>query len=550
MKEMLAHKHIVQQLREHAEVFKHLHLRDLFNQDSKRFDNFSLTTHDLLLDFSKNLITDKTLPLLYQLANSCELGNRIDQLFTGAKVNTTEGRPALHTALRNRSCSPMWVDGVNITEEVNDALAQMAAIVEKIHAAKWLGFSNKPISDVVNIGIGGSDLGPAMATFALSPYDLNKVRLHFVSNIDDSAFFETTRKLNPETTLFIVASKSFTTQETLCNAISAQNWLLKACCDPNNLTSHFIAITARPEKAIAWGIDTILPIWDWVGGRFSLCSAIGLPVALAIGMDNFLLLLQGAHAIDQNFRYANFENNLPVILALLSIWYINFFNVHSYAILPYDQYLQHLPAYLQQLEMESNGKYRRLNGEKVTYATSPVIWGMVGCNGQHAFHQLLHQGTGLIPIDFILPLTSQHPIEDHHNWLVANCLSQSQALMCGKTEREVRQELQNQGLSTIEIENLLPHQVLLGNRPSNTMLIPKLTPFFLGALIATYEHKVFVQSVIWDINCFDQWGVELGKQLTQEIYQQLTSTKTETRHDSSTSGLINRYKKCNSSAQD
>ncbi len=541
---MLAHQEITDCLSKHAEAIKRAHLRELFIKDKHRFDRFSLMINDLLFDFSKNRIIDKTLPLLFKLADVCKLTDKIDQLFSGGKVNITENRPALHPALRHQNSSTLIVDGANITRAVNEALDEMTAIVQKLHDKAWLGFSGKPITDVVNIGIGGSDLGPVMTTFALTPYHLNKLTLHFISNIDDSAFWETTRHLCPETTLFIVASKSFTTRETLCNATTAKKWLLKACGDESKLTMHFIAITAKFEKAKAWGIQTILPIWDWVGGRFSLWSAIGLPIALAIGMDNFKSLLKGANLVDQNFREANFENNLPVILALLNIWYINFFNVHSYAILPYDQYLLHLPAYLQQLEMESNGKCRRLSGEKINYSTSPVVWGMVGSNSQHAFHQLLHQGTELIPIDFILPLTSHHPIGDHHTWLVANCLSQSQALMYGKNEQEVRSELTRQGLSQLQIETLLPHQILMGNRPSNTIIIPKLTPFFLGALIALYEHKVFVQSVIWDINCFDQWGVELGKQLTQGIYEQLTAVENlSTIYDSSTHGLINNYKK-------
>jgi glucose-6-phosphate isomerase len=418
----------------------------------------------------------------------------------------------------------------------------MDSMTKKIQMGEWRGFSHKAITDVVNLGIGGSDLGPAMATYALSPYHLNGIRCHFVSNIDETDIWEATKNLNPETTLFIVASKSFTTQETLCNALTAKNWLRRASKD-EDVSQHFIAITAKPEKAKQWGIKHILPLWNWVGGRFSLWSAIGLPIAIAIGMENFKLMLEGANAIDRHFRTSDFSKNIPVILALLNIWYVNFFNVRSYAVLPYDQYLKFLPAYLQQLEMESNGKYRRHNGEKVAYATSPVIWGMVGSNGQHAFHQLLHQGTQLIPIDFILPVRSHHPLEDHHTWLVANCLSQSKALMLGKNEEEVRRELIQQQLDEEEIKTLLPHKILIGNRPSNTLLIPKLTPFTLGAIIALYEHKVFVQSIIWDINCFDQWGVELGKQLTDEIFKELSSSKQGNKeHDSSTQGLINYYK--------
>lgn len=532
---------IAKQLKEHAASLLKLHLRDVFNADPNRFGKFSLETNNLLFDYSKNFITEKTLPLLIKLANESALIDKIDRLFSGSVVNTTENRPALHTALRDFSGGSLSVNGYNISEKINDAFSRMANIVDKIHNGKWLGFTQKAITDVVNLGIGGSDLGPAMATYALSPYHLDKVECHFVSNIDETDIWETTKNLNPETTLFIVASKSFTTQETLSNAISAKNWLQKAFGEVD-LSQHFIAVTSKVEKAEEWGIKYILPVWDWIGGRFSLWSAMGLSVALAVGMDNFRQLLEGAYAIDRHFQFTDFSKNIPVILGALSVWYINFFNVKSYAILPYDQYLKLLPAYLQQLDMESNGKYRKHNGEKVTYDTCPVIWGMVGSNGQHAFHQLLHQGTQMIPVDFILPMSSHHPLEDHHTWLVANCLSQSKALMLGKNEEEVKIELLEQNLAEKEIQRLLPHKVLLGNRPSNTLLIPKLTPYTLGSLIALYEHKVFVQSVIWDINCFDQWGVELGKQFTGEIFAEISANKTQNLHDSSTQGLINYYK--------
>lgn len=542
---MLEHREIYQQLEEHSKRISHSHLRELFKNDPQRFEKFSLEEHGLLFDFSKNIIDEAILSVLFKLAEARKLRDNIEKLFTGANVNTTENRPALHTVLRSFSKAPLIIDGRNVTQEVHETLEKMEQIVSKLHSGEWRGFSNKPITDVINLGIGGSDLGPAMATYALSPYHQGKIKCHFVSNIDDSDIWEAIKNLNPETTLFITASKSFNTQETLCNATTARNWILKACGDEQLLASHFIAVTAKPEKAEEFGIKHILPIWDWVGGRFSLWTAIGLPIAIAIGMEHFKELLQGANALDQHFRTAPFHQNIPVILALINIWYVNFFNVRSYAILPYDQYLELLPAYLQQLEMESNGKYRRLDGSKVACATSPVIWGMVGSNGQHAFHQLLHQGTQLIPIDFILPLTCHHPLEDHHAWLVANCLSQSKALMFGKTSKEVREELVTQQLPESEIEKLLPHKILIGNRPSNTLLIPKLTPFSLGMLIALYEHKVFTESVIWDINCFDQWGVELGKQLTGEIFQQLQAKVNQIAqdHDSSTQGLMNYYKK-------
>lgn len=530
------------QLEEHAKKYANLHMRDLFEQDPARFKRYSILFNNLLFDFSKNLITDETLSLLLELANQSNLKEAIEQLFSGGEINSTEHRPALHTALRDLANRPMIINGINITDEINNALSVMTDIVDKLHTKKWVGFSGKAITDVINLGIGGSDLGPAMATYALTPYHQNEIKCHFVSNVDETDIWETIKNLNPETTLFIVASKSFTTQETLCNAISAKNWLLKVAIHEQQLENHFIAITAKKEKAEQFGIKHILPIWDWVGGRFSLWSAIGLPLAISIGMNNFRLFLKGAHEIDQHFRSTEFSKNIPVILALLNIWYVNFFNISSYAILPYDQYLELLPAYLQQLEMESNGKCVNQQGKKVTYSTSPVIWGRVGCNGQHAFHQLLHQGTQFVPLDFILPLTSHHPLEDHHPWLIANCLSQSKALMLGKNEEEVRAELLAENLSQDQIDELLPHKVTPGNRPSNTILIPKLTPETLGALIALYEHKVFVQSVIWDINCFDQWGVELGKRFTLEIFSELSGKSPLNEHDSSTLGLISYYK--------
>lgn len=541
---MLKKSEIYTQLAEHAKLFSQVHLRDLFKQNDQRFEQYSLQHDNLLFDFSKNFLIDETLDLLINLATKCSLEEKIENLFTGVNVNTTEHRPALHTALRNFSSEKIIINETNISEQIATTLNEMSDMVEQIQNNNWLGFSGKPITDVVNLGIGGSDLGPAMATYALTPYHSKKIRCHFVSNIDETDIWEVIKSLNPETTLFIIASKSFTTQETLCNAVSAKNWLLKACSDEALLMSHFIAVTNKHERATAWGIKHILPIWDWVGGRFSLWSAIGLPIAISIGMDNFKQLLQGAKSIDDHFRSTEFSKNIPVIMALLTIWYVNFFNVHSYAILPYDHYLKLLPAYLQQLEMESNGKYRRINGDKVDYLTSPVIWGMVGSNGQHAFHQLLHQGTQLIPIDFILPIQSHHPLEDHHTWLVANCLSQSKALMLGRTAEEVRVELMSEQLSSNEIEQLLPHKVLMGNRPSNTLLLPMLTPYNLGLMIALYEHKVFVESVIWDINCFDQWGVELGKQFAQKIYRQLAKdSPLQEQNDCSTKGLINYYKK-------
>jgi glucose-6-phosphate isomerase len=541
MSNTVSPNNIFSDLTEHAKELQQIHLRDLFTQNPNRANRFSIETDSVLFDFSKNFITEKTRALLCALANECKLSDRIDALFSGQCINSTEERPALHTALRQQSNSSLIINHRNITDDINKTLRQMTLIVEKIQQSNWLGFNHQPITDVVNLGIGGSDLGPAMCTYALSHFQNSLVRCHFVSHIDDIDIWQRDQSLKPETTLFIVASKSFTSKETLLNATKAKNWLVTASGDEKCLTNHFIAITAKPDTAKQWGISHILPIWDWVGGRFSVWSAIGLPIAISIGMENFRAFLQGAHSVDQHFRTTEFEKNIPVLLALLSIWYVNFFNAKSYAILPYDQLLQHLPAYLQQLEMESNGKYCRHNGQQVNYATSPVIWGEVGSNGQHAFHQLLHQGTQFIPIDFVLAATNYHAEPKHHAWMVASCLSQSKALMLGRTEAEVRLELEQQHLSEDAINKLLPHKILIGNRPSNTLLLPTLNPYNLGALLALYEHKVFVQSVIWDINCFDQWGVELGKQFTEEIFQQLCDGKSGN-HDSSTTALINYYK--------
>lgn len=536
---------VFKSLLEHYKSMREVHMRDLF-LDSNRFERFSLEACGLLLDYSKNRVISETMQKLVQLAEISQLPTAIDNMFQGRVVNITEKRPALHTALRNLKDPELLVDNRNILEDVRGVLAKIEAIVAKLHAAQWLGFSQKPITDVVNIGIGGSDLGPALATNALTPYHCKHLRVHFVSNIDGSHLTEVLKGLSPETTLFIVASKSFTTPETLCNAISAKNWLISASkSNLEQLQNHFIAVTAHPERATRFGIrtDYILPIWNWVGGRFSLWSAVGLAVAIAIGMQNFKALLQGAYDMDQHFKQADLANNMPVILALLSIWYINFFGINNFAVLPYDQYLYLLPAYLQQAEMESNGKNIKSNGEYVSFQTSPVVWGTVGCNGQHAFHQLLHQGTQIIPIDFIISTQAHHQLVEHHQLLVANCLSQSKALMLGKTLREVEQELAEQGMDIMSIKQLAPHKVLPGNRPSNTLFLPKQNPYTLGALLALYEHKIFVQGMIWQINSFDQWGVEFGKKITEEIYEDLGNNKLMRHHDDSTLNLIKYYKK-------
>lgn len=534
-----------QALSQHYQSLSHLRMQDLFQADSQRFTDFSLEAAGLLLDFSKNRITHETLSLLENLAETAHLTQQIEQLFSGQLLNHTENRAALHTALRQTDDTPVYVQGENIIPLVRASQQKMTAIVEAITSGAWHGFSGLAITDVVNIGIGGSDLGPAMATLALAPFAVDSIRCHFVSNIDGSQLHETLKNLNPATTLFIVSSKSFTTTETLCNASSAKNWLMNAAGNQSALSQHFLAVTAKPECAINFGIPTknILPLWDWVGGRYSLWSAVGLPIAFTIGMKNFNALLAGAYAMDLHFRSAPLTKNMPVILALLSIWYTNFFDARTQAILPYDHHLRLLPAYLQQAHMESHGKLIHHDGSSVQHLTGPVIWGGVGTNGQHAFHQLLHQGTQLVPVDFIVAANNHHDLIEHHELLFANCLSQSQALMVGRNIEQVTKELIATGLSANDAAALAPHKVIPGNRPSNTILLSQLTPHSLGALIALYEHKIFAQGVIWQINNFDQWGVELGKALTQPILETLRNLNQTQSHDTSTHGLISFYKK-------
>jgi glucose-6-phosphate isomerase len=523
-----------QKLQQHHQLIANKHMRELFAENPQRFDQFSLTAADLFLDYSKNRITAETMQLLVGLAKEVNLTDHIEAMFTGQIINKTEQRAVLHTALR----SPK-----HDIPEIKETLQKMLACAENIRNGKWRGYSGKEITDVVNIGIGGSDLGPAMVTEALIPYNNSNLKCHFVSNIDATHISETLRYLNPETTLFIIASKTFTTQETLCNATTAREWLEQKAQTKNAVAKHMLAVSAKPERAADFGIDAnnVYPFWDWVGGRFSLWGAIGFAIAIAIGAENFQQLLAGAHAMDHHFRHTKFANNLPVILALLDIWYVNFFNTTTHAILPYDQYMHLLPAYLQQLEMESNGKRVQIDGTPVDYATSSVIWGAVGTNGQHAFHQLLMQGTQLIPVDFIIPRQSHNPIGQHHLLLFANCLAQSQALMQGRNAEEVRTELTAQGMETNQIEKLIPHKIIPGNVPSNTILVDKITPFTLGALIAAYEHKVFTAGIIWNINSFDQWGVELGKQMANKIVPNLEGDKKSKNMDSSTLGLIEKF---------
>ncbi|MCB5184241.1 glucose-6-phosphate isomerase [Methylobacillus gramineus] len=532
----------------HYQEILPLQMRDLFTRDGRRFEKFSLKTEGLLLDYSKHRITDETLPLLFKLARDSKVEEWRDRMFSGEKINFTENRAVLHTALRNRTNTPIHVDGKDVMPEVNRVLNQMRSFSDRIRSGEWKGYSGKRITDIVNIGIGGSDLGPVMVCGALKPYAQAGLNAHFVSNIDGTHLAQTLQGCNPETTLFIVASKTFTTQETMTNALSARNWFLETAKDESHVAKHFVAISTNADEVKKFGIDAsnMFEFWDWVGGRYSLWSAIGLSIAIYIGMDNFEELLAGGHEIDQHFRTAPLEENIPVIMAMLGVWYNNFFGADSLAILPYDQGLARFPAYLQQADMESNGKFIARDGRVVQCTTGPIIWGEAGTNGQHAFYQLIHQGNRLIPCDFMMPLESQYQLgnngNEHHLILLANCFAQTSALMQGKTLDEAKAELVAQGLSGEELEVLLPHKVFEGNRPTSTILFDKLTPKTLGKLIAIYEHKIFVQGIIWNINSFDQWGVEYGKQIAKKILPQLSDNKHSTEYDSSTNGLMNHLK--------
>ncbi len=532
-----------QYLTDHFIDLSSKHLKELFAEDPKRFDKFSVYLDDILLDYSKNRVDKKTMALLMQLARECKLDEAIKAMYSAEKINETEGREVLHIALRNCSQTPIIVNGEDIMPKVNAVLAQMEDFSQRVISGQWKGHSNKAITDVVNIGIGGSDLGPVMVTEALKAYKTH-LNLHFVSNVDGTHIAETLKKLNPETTLFLIASKTFTTQETMTNAHTARTWFLDSGASEAAIAKHFVALSTNAKAVADFGIDTanMFAFWDWVGGRYSLWSAIGLSIALGIGFDNFKQLLAGAHAADQHFEKSSFEVNLPVILAMLGVWYVNFFEAETQAILPYDQYLHRFAAYFQQGDMESNGKYIDRNGERIDYETGPIVWGEPGTNGQHAFYQLIHQGTKLIPCDFIAPAQSLNPIGEHHPILLSNFFAQTEALMNGKTEEEVVAELKKAGKSDAEIAQLCPFKVFEGNRPTNSILLKKVTPYTLGSLIAIYEHKIFVQGIIWNIFSFDQWGVELGKQLAQKIYPELKSNEAIHSHDSSTNGLINQYK--------
>ncbi len=530
-------------LNDHQQATQDVHMRDLFAEDPGRFDRFSVRVGDMLLDYSKNRVTTETMDRLVALAREAGVEQWRDRMFSGDKINNTEGRAVLHVALRNAVDRPIVVDGEDVMPAVTGVLAQMRKFSDAIRDGSWTGQTGKRITDVVNIGIGGSDLGPVMVSEALKPYHQPGLNVHFVSNVDGTHIAETLKKLDPETALFIVASKTFTTQETLTNAISARDWLIGAL-GKDAVAKHFVALSTNTEAVTAFGIDAanMFEFWDWVGGRYSLWSAIGMPIAVAIGMDRFEELLAGGRAMDEHFRTASLDANLPVILALIGVWNSDFLGADTYAVLPYDQYMHRLPAYLQQADMESNGKYVTRDGGRVDYPTGPILFGEPGTNGQHSFYQLIHQSTRMVPCDFIAPARTHNPVGEHHPILLSNFFAQTEALMKGKTEAEVRGELEAQGLTGDALEALVPHKVFDGNRPTNSIIVPQVDPHTLGMLIALYEHKIFVQGVIWQINSFDQWGVELGKQLAKAILPELTSDGAVTSHDSSTNGLINAYK--------
>lgn len=533
-----------QQLEQHASKMKETHLRTLFAKDADRFNKFTLSFEDILFDYSKNIITEETLQYLLQLAKETGVEEGIKAMFSAEKINATENRAVLHTALRNFSGNPVVLDGKDVMPEVQAVLNKMESFTKRIHSGEWKGYTGKPIRYIVNIGIGGSDLGPVMVTEALKPYWKEGIQPYFVSNVDGTHIAETLKKVTPEETLFLIASKTFTTQETMTNALTARQWFLDTAKDEAFVAKHFAALSTNEKAVTAFGIDpaNMFEFWDWVGGRYSLWSAIGLSISLTVGFDHFKALLEGAHAVDNHFRTTPLEKNIPAIMALIGLWYGNFFDTATEAILAYDQYMHRFAAYFQQGNMESNGKYVDRNGQAVSYETGPIVWGEPGTNGQHAFYQLIHQGTRIIPADFIAPAISHNPIGDHHVKLLSNFFAQTEALMNGKTEEEVRAELVKSGLKEEEIQKLLPYKVFTGNRPTNSFLVKEITPRTLGSLVALYEHKIFVQGVIWNIYSFDQWGVELGKQLANKILPELESADAVTSHDASTNGLINAWK--------
>jgi glucose-6-phosphate isomerase len=529
----------------HYEKMKRIHMGSLFDEDGQRFHDFSIRFNDILVDFSKNIITRETIRLLIKLAKEVGLDDAIEKMYSGDLINQTEGRPVLHTALRNRENRSIYLNGKDVMPEVNAVLKKLKGFSEKVRSGEWRGFSGKRIMDIVNIGIGGSDLGPSMVSEALTPYGHSELSVHFVSNVDATHIAETLKGLDPETTLFLIASKSFSTQETMTNAFSAREWFLSRAKDKVYVSKHFVAISTNEERVQSFGInkENMFLFWDWVGGRYSLWSSIGLSIVCYIGYERFTELLQGAFEMDKHFRKAPFEKNIPVILALIGIWYNNFFGAQTEVILPYDQSMRRFPAYFQQANMESNGKSVARDGEKVEYQTGPIVWGEPGTNGQHAFYQLIHQGTKLVPADFLAPAVSHNPMNAHHHILMSNFFAQTEALLHGKSREDVIGELREQGKSDDVIEKLYPHMVFEGNRPTNSILFEKLTPRVLGSLIAMYEHKIFVQGVIWNIFSFDQWGVELGKQLARSILPKLKDDEMVSTHDSSTNGLINAFKR-------
>lgn len=531
--------------RHYTEEMQRMPMKNLFKQDEKRFEKFSLCFEDILFDYSKNIINQKTLQLLLQLAEECKLREGIDAMFSGEKINETEARSVLHIALRNCFDKPIMSDGKDVMTDVQRVLMQMKHFCESIHSGEWKGYTGKKIKYIVNIGIGGSDLGPVMVTEALKPYWLEGMQPYFVSNVDGTHIAETLKKITPDETMFLIASKTFTTQETMTNAQTARDWFLSFAKDERHVAAHFAALSTNEEAVKKFGINpaNMFEFWDWVGGRYSLWSAIGLSIALSIGYDNFDKLLRGAHAVDEYFKTEKFDKNIPVIMALVGLWYTNFFGTQTEAILPYDQYMHRFPAYFQQGNMESNGKHVDRNGNEVSYSTGPVIWGEPGTNGQHAFYQLIHQGTVIVPCDFIAPAISHNPIGEHHEILLSNFFAQTEALMNGKSEKEVSEELKKTDKTPAEIKKLVPFKTFSGNRPTNSFLLKEITPYSLGSLIALYEHKIFTQGLIWNIFSFDQWGVELGKQLAGNILPQLQNEDEVDAHDSSTNGLINAFKK-------
>lgn len=531
-------------LLQHSADMKNLHMRDLFKADPERFNKFSICLDELVFDYSKNIITDTTIHYLLQLAEECGLKQAIDAMFSGEMINETERRSVLHTALRNFSGEPVFSEGKDVMPYIKKVLGKMRSFTNAVHNGKFRGYTGKKIKYIVNIGIGGSDLGPQMVTEALKPCWIKGIETFFVSNIDGTHITETLKKIKPDRTLFLVASKTFTTQETMTNAYTAREWFLKKAKNKKYISKHFVALSTNESEVVKFGINkkNMFEFWDWVGGRYSLWSAIGLSIVLTIGYKNFEQLLKGAHNADNHFRNSDFDQNIPVLMGLLGIWYINFLGAQSHAILPYDQYMHRFAAYLQQGDMESNGKSVDRNGERVEYATGPVIWGEPGTNGQHAFYQLIHQGTPLIPCDFIAPAQSHNPVNDQHQKLLSNFFAQTEALMNGKTEEEAEKELEKQNLPPGQIARLLPYKIFPGNKPTNSFLIKKITPYTLGELIALYEHKIFTQGIIWNIFSFDQWGVELGKQLANKILPELSGNEPVTNHDASTNRLISAWK--------